>query len=352
MHPEWRKFLTARGAAFGPAESGSHVEHFGHPAAEIAALGTRAVLCDLSQQSLILASGDDARAFLHGQLTNDVEKLMEDHAQWNGYCTPKGRLIASFLLWPAKQGVMLQLPREQVDATVKRLRMFVLRSKVKLDDVSDQWVSIGVAGPGAAAALAQCVERIPAGGMLSAHQHGLRILRLESERFVLVGAPDVVAPLWDELAAPCMPCGINAWDWHAIAAGIPEVRAATRESFVPQMINFDLMGGVSFRKGCFPGQEIVARTQYRGILKRRMMKAVIADALALPTPGDAVYSPAFGDQAAGEIVLAARAPLGHHVLVVAQTEALRQGALTLKAPDGPALGIESLPYPVTFPDAA
>lgn len=349
MHPEWRTFLDARGAQLGD----NRVEHFGQPDIELAALGSRPVLCDLSHLGLILAAGDDARSFLHGQFTNDVEQLAAEQVQWNGYCTPKGRLLASFLLWPAKQGVMLQVRHALLDATLKRLRMFVLRSKVKLDDVSDQWVSIGIAGPGAALAVAGCVEAIPPNSMQSVHQPGLRIIRLEADRLVMVGAPEVVTRFWELLAAHCMPCGQNAWDWHAIQAGIPEIREATREAFVPQMINFDLMGGVSFRKGCYPGQEIVARTQYRGILKRRMMKAKVTPGSGEePLPGDRVYAAAFGDQAAGEIVLAARAPDGgYHVLVAAQIEGLRQG-LHLKAPDGPLLTTDPLPYAVTFPDAA
>lgn len=349
MHPEWRAFLATRGAVM----QDRRVEHFGQPDVELSALRTSPSLCDLSHQGLVLASGEDARAFLHGQLTNDIEHLAESAAQWNGYCTPKGRLLASFLLWPAKQGYLLMLPHELLDATIKRLRMFVLRSKVKLDDVSDQWVRIGLAGPGAAVALGSSVEAIPAGTMQSVHLTGMRIVRLEAERFVVVGTSEVMMPLWDRLSTTCTQSGFNAWDWHAIQAGIPEIREATRESFVPQMVNFDLMGGVSFKKGCYPGQEIVARTQYRGILKRRMMRAHLATPPhSSPAPGDAVYAEAFGDQAAGEIALTARSPGGgHDVLVVAHIEGLRQG-LRWKQPDGPALGLQDLPYPVTFPDAA
>lgn len=349
MHPEWRTFLETQGANF----VDHRVGHFGRPDAELSALGSRPVLCDLSHLGLLLASGEEAAAFLHGQLTNDVQQLADGRVQWNGYCTPKGRLLASFLLWPAKQGYMLQLPQELLEPTAKRLRMFILRAKVKLDDVSSQWVSIGVAGPGSADAVVACVGAIPPGAMQSVHQSGLRVIRLESDRLVLVGAPDVVKPLWTQLATRCMPAGFNAWDWHTIAAGIPEIREATREAFVPQMVNFDLMGGVSFKKGCYPGQEIVARTQYRGILKRRMMRGSLpAAAEAVPMPGDPVYAAAFGEQTAGEIVLAARAPGDRYdVLVAAQIEGLRHG-LRWKRTDGPPLTLATLPYPVNFPEAA
>ncbi len=353
MNPIWLNFLVDRHAIL----EGERVMHFGNADAEVNALATETVLCDLSHLGIILAAGEDARAFLHGQLTNDVATIEEHGAQWSGYCSPKGRLLATFLLWGAKQGFMIQLPLPLVAPVQKRLAMFVLRSKVTLEDVSHQWVRIGLAGPEAATRLRRVVNVLPASPLTTAHQPGLRIICLENDRFELVGAPEVIMPLWEELSADCIPAGANAWDWYGIQAGIPEVVEATREEFVPQMVNFDLMHGVSFRKGCYPGQEIVARTQYRGILKRRMMKAVLmieADAPdSPPKPGDSVFSPAFGDQAAGTIVSSARRPGGgFHVLLMAQTESLRQQVLHWKSPDGPALVLEPLPYPVSFPDAA
>lgn len=353
MNPIWLEFLVDRHAIL----EGTRVMHFGNPDAEADALATETVLCDLSHLGIILIAGEDARAFLQGQLTNDVAALEEGRAQWSGYCSPKGRLLATFLLWPAKQGFMLQLPLPLLNSTRQRLGMFVLRSKVTLEDVSNQWVRIGVAGPRAAEYLGRIVEALPASPLTAVHQPGLRILRLESDRLELVGAPEVIMPLWQTLSADCMPAGANAWDWYGIQAGIPEVVEATREEFVPQMVNFDLMHGVSFRKGCYPGQEIVARTQYRGILKRRMMKASLALDSSKPDrdprAGDSVFSPLFGDQAAGVIVSAARRPGGgFQMLLMAQTESLRQGALRWNSPNGPTLVLEPLPYPVSFPDAA
>jgi tRNA-modifying protein YgfZ len=347
MHPEWNSFLIAQGARI----DGSLVSGFGHAKAELEACAQRPVLCDLSHESLILASGEEARAFLHGQFTNDVQNLADGQAQWNGYCSPKGRLLASFLMWPANQGFLLMLPTALAEAFRKRLSMFVLRSKVKLEDVSAQWVRTGLAGPGAAALLARHVESVPEKPLQSTHQTGLRILRLESERFVLVGSLDVQRALWQKLAADAVPAGVDAWTWHAIQAGVAEVQEATRESFVPQMVNFDLIGAVNFRKGCYPGQEIVARTQYRGILKRRMVRALLSAPDQMPAPGQSVYSPAFGDQAAGEIVLAAPAPTGGwELLLVAQIEALKTGQLFLGSLQGAALALAPLPYPVPMPE--
>lgn len=347
MHPEWNSFLISQGARL----EGNQVSDFGRPDAELGACGRQPVLCDLSHQGLVLASGEEARAFLHGQFTNDVQNLADGQAQWNGYCSPKGRLLASFLMWPANQGFLLMLPATLAEAFRKRLSMFILRSKVKLEDVSAQWVRTGLAGPGAAALLARHVEAVPEKPMHSTHQTGLRILRLEADRFALVGSLDIQRELWNKLASEAVPCGANAWTWHAIRAGVAEVQEATRESFVPQMVNFDLIGAVNFRKGCYPGQEIVARTQYRGILKRRMARAQLSAPDQRPAAGQSVYSPAFGDQAAGEIVLAAQSPTGGwEVLLVAQIEALRAGRLFLGSLEGAPLDLAELPYTVPMPE--
>jgi len=351
MHPDWQDFLKQQGAAI----TAGAVTGFGNAAAERAALQAGTVLCDLSHEGLILASGDDAAAFLHGQFTNDVQGLSEGDAQLNGYCAPKGRLLATFVLWHAKQGYLMQLPRELVEPVRKRLSMFVLRSKVKLEDVSDQWVRLGVAGPDAESLLRGHFGGVPERDMSTWHGgeagKGVRIIRLSAQRFQLIGGPEAMQSAWNALAANGTKAGRSAWDWLGIHAGVPTVVPATQEAFVPQMVNFELIGGVSFRKGCYPGQEIVARTQYRGILKRRMALAHLEGGEA-PLPGDAVYSAEFGDQAAGHIVNAAAAPAGgFDLLVVAQIDSLRGGKLTWKALDGPALDLRSLPYAVPFSES-
>lgn len=350
MHPEWLDFLSNQGARI---DAGC-VRDFSASAGDPAAKGARPLLCDLSHESLLLATGEDARAFLHGQFTNDLQNLGDDAAQWSGYCTPKGRLLASFLLWPAKQGFLVLLPAALAEPFRKRLSMFILRSRVRIEDVSSQWVRTGLAGPEAAALLARHVQAVPESPMHTAHQEGLRIIRLDAERFILIGTPDVQRNLWRTLAQDADRVGAAVWDLLTVRAGIAPVGEATREAFVPQMVNFDLIGAVNFRKGCYPGQEIVARTQYRGILKRRMVRALLTPLSAAdqtPAAGQSVYSPAFGDQAAGEIVLAAPSPEGGwELLVVAQVEALRNGPLFLNSLTGAALTVAPLPYAVPLPE--
>jgi len=290
---------------------------------------------DLSDNALLAVSGDDARLFLHAQLTNDVEALKPGEAQWSGWCTAKGRLLATFLLSQREREYLALLPAAIAPAIAKRLSMFVLRSKVKIRDASSEFDRVAIVGPGAAGAAEA----------LRAHA-GILVKEVAPEAVVVIAAAgDARMAAWRATheAAPR-----EAWDLALIHAGIPTVVAATQEAFVPQMANFEVVGGVSFRKGCYPGQEIVARTQYRGILKRRMALAHV-DSPASPSPGDAVFSPAFGDQAAGTVANVAPAPGGgFDLLVVAQLEAL--GGAGLRLADGTELRLMPLPY--ALPSAA
>jgi tRNA-modifying protein YgfZ len=286
-------------------------------------------LVDLSHNALIAVTGDDATAFLQGQLTNDVAALKPGEAQWTGWCSPKGRLIASLLLARKADGYLAMLPAELAPAIARKLSMYVLRSKVKIADASGAYARYGVLGEGSADA----VRTLGGDGELL----GLPI----AEDLHAVIAPHDDARL-EALRRATTPAGPEAWTLALIHAGIPTVVAATQEEFVPQMANFDLIGGVSFRKGCYTGQEIVARTQYRGILKKRMALAHVEG--ATPTPGQSVYSPVFGEQSAGTVVNAAPAPGGgYDFLLVAQIESLREGNLRLGSPDGVPIAIRSHP---------
>lgn len=296
-------------------------------------------VADLSHNALLAVSGDDAGAFLHGQFTNDVEALRPGEAQWTGWLTAKGRMLASFLLLRRAEGYLLMLPAEIADPVARRLRMFVLRSKVKIEDVSAAYARSGLAGAEAASKVAARWGSSPA-PMRSLEREGAIAIGLDAERFVLL-APAGQAGVSDLAAAPAA-----AWEAAAIRAGIPTIVAATQEAFIPQMVNFELLGGVSFKKGCYPGQEIVARTHYRGGLKRRMALAHIESPDA-PQPGDSLYSASFGDQAAGQVANAAPAPGGgFDALVVAQMESLERDDLRWKSPDGPHARVGRLPYEV------
>ena len=204
----------------------------------------------LTRYGLLSVTGADARAFLHAQLTNDVENLGADHWMLAGWCSAKGRLLATFLVVPSREGFLLQLARDLAEPVAKRLGMFVLRSKVKVTDESERYAQFGTWATDLTGA-----DVVWRGNVVT--------VRVGNSRYLQIGpASDLAeAPNADEVQ----------WTLQEIRAGRPLITRATQDQFVPQMVNFETIGGVDFRKGCYPGQEIVARAQYRGQVKRRMM---------------------------------------------------------------------------------
>lgn len=338
MIDSWKTFLQSQGAAI-EADS---VLHYGDPAAERAAATDGTIVADLSQLGVIALRGEDTTAFLQGQLSNDVRALHADSAQWSGYCNPKGRLLGNFLAWRQGEDYCLQLSGDILPGVLKRLSMFILRAKVQARDASDENVRLVVAGRQALAAVTAAMGAVPEAAMRSVAGEAGQVIRLGDDKFVLSIAPERAAAVWQALRQSATPVGAPVWDWLRLNAGIPMIVAATQELFVPQMVNLEVIGGVSFQKGCYPGQEIVARSQYLGKLKRRMFLAHV-DAEA--APGDPLYSDDMGGQATGTVVNAAPAPAGgFDVLAVAQVESANTQTLHLKAADGAALTLKPLPY--------
>jgi folate-binding protein YgfZ len=343
MNADWKTFLESKGARF----ADGHVADFGDAAAEIAHSEAGLIVADLSHLGVMEFAGEDAQAFLQGQLSNDVRMLAGDNSQWAAYCTPKGRMLASFLLWKnGENSYLAQLPASLREPLQKRLSMFVLRSKVKVTDASAQLVRIGVAGPGAETAVRATVGDAPHAAHGVIQRDAGQVLRLPGDLFELVLPPAKATAVWASLEQRGRPVGSGRWDWHLIRAGIPTVLPGTQEEFVPQMANFELINGVNFKKGCYPGQEIVARTQYLGKLKRRMYVAQISSDTS-PAAGDPLYSADMQEQASGVIVNAEPAPGGgFDVLAVIQTSSAETEAIHWKALDGPTLRLGKLPYPL------
>jgi len=232
----------------------------------------------LSRYGLLAVSGPDARAFLHAQLTNDIANLPAERAAFAGWCTAKGRLLATMLVIPSVDGFLLQLSRDLAPAVLKRLSMFVLRSKVKITDESDQRTQMGVWNTD---------WEIPD---VSWEADSVKV-RVGEKRFLVIGQ------------APAEPCSHpeDAWTVQEIHAGRPLITAATQDQFVPQMVNLEKLGGIDFQKGCYPGQEIVARAQYRGEVKRRMVR-LAAPAGSVLKPGAAFNGGTVVDSAGGELL--------------------------------------------------
>ena len=318
------------------------VRDFGDPAAELNAARDGLVLADLSHYGLIAFAGEDAQTFLHGQITNDLRGLKEDKAVFAGYCSAKGRLLANFLVFRRDADILLMLPRSLREPIQKRLNMFVLRAKVKVRDASDEWVALGLSGPGADQLVATRFGQTPAAVMDVVQGPEGWAVRLGEARFDVFVSPAAAAGLWQQWTGQARPVGTPAWDWLTVKAGVPVILPATQDQFVPQMANMELLQGVSFQKGCYPGQEIVARSQYLGKLKRRMYLAHVEAAAAA---GRELYSPDLPGQACGMVVNAAPAPEGGtDLLAVLQVSSRDAGEVHLGAPDGPRLVFNPLPY--------
>ncbi len=243
--------------------------HFGSPQREFDAARSAAAVIPLAHFDLLRFLGPDAKAFLQGQLTCDLDQVTPDEAQFGGYCTPKGRLLANFMLMSMPQGYLMQLPADVAASVVDRLRKFILRSEVKVERESSRRV-LGLAGPAAPALVQQELGAPPQGRLAMGHHARASVVRLPGEDFLVVAASTGMAAIWESLAKHAVPAGVECWNWAQIQAGVPWITAATQDRFLPQMIGLDAIGGVSFDKGCYTGQEIVARTHYLGDVKRKL----------------------------------------------------------------------------------
>ncbi|ADE12215.1 CAF17-like 4Fe-4S cluster assembly/insertion protein YgfZ [Sideroxydans lithotrophicus] len=349
MNQEWQTFLTTQGAQIHDGV----VQHFGDAPAERVAARDNTMLCDLSQFGTIRVHGEEAQNFLQNLLSSDVNAVTPAAAQFSSFNTAKGRVLATFLIWRGGNDHFLQLPRELVAPIQKKLSMYVLRTKAKVENAGDAFVSLGLSGPNANALVKELVGPPPEVVMAvasTAHfdtqQSHFTVIRLGEQRFQINVAPGHAADLWKKLSGAARPVGSPCWDWLNIRAGIPVILPQTQEAFVPQMTNLDLIGAVNFKKGCYPGQEIVARMQYLGKNKRRMYLAhVFSD--ALPQPGDELFSTEMEGQACGTVVNAQTAPGGgYDLLAVVQIASHDAYPVHLGALTGARLQFEPLPYPL------
>lgn len=336
---QWQSYLSAQGAHI----ENDAVHHFSAPTQELVQTAQSNTVCDLSHLSLLEIEGVDAVTFLQGQVTNDV-KLLDGHlAHYTGYCSPKGRLLALFLAFAHQGHIHLQLPKPIAETITKRLRMFVMRSKVTINDTSDRIIKIGLNGPQAIQLLLEYFSEAPAAPYTLSTLENATLLRLPSiaghDRYQIFTTADFASQLWESLKQKASPVGKPCWDWLEINAGIPEIIAATQEQFVPQMVNLDLLNAINFKKGCYTGQEIVARTHYLGSVKRRAFLMHIASEQA-PNPNDKLMD-ANGAEV-GQIVRSAPAPSGgFDVLAELRIEAQHAGTVYWQSH---ALTPKPLPY--------
>jgi folate-binding protein YgfZ len=308
-----------------------------------------AAISTLDDLGIIRVSGADARTFLQGQLTSDILQLEADQTQLSGYCTPKGRLLAIFRVIPDGSDLLLVLPRERLPSILKRLQLYVLRAAVQLQDISTTYDICELAGPG----IETCFPAIPELDNSIIANAGLHLFRLPGDRLRL-GAIGPIAAL-DTLrvqattqhAIPSVPTA--AWRLLDIRAGLPAIYTATSEAFVPQMTNLHQVGGVSFKKGCYTGQEVVARMHYLGKQKKQLYRLQITDDAPMQA-GQSLYAPDSRGQPVGTITQHAPSPLGGcEVLAVCQTSSINQLSLTPDTTPSSDIRQLSLPYSANQP---
>ena len=289
-------------------------------------------LARLDDWGVIRAQGIDAAAFLHGQLTQDFALLGQGEARLAGFCSAKGRMLASFVGWKTSpEEILLACRRDLLAPTLKRLSMFVLRAKAKLSDASADFALYGAVGA--------CVPAdLPAAPWARLHAAEGDWVRLPAA----AGAARALLCLSASAQQPAAELAPALWQWLEVRSGVAMVGAPVLEEFVPQMLNYESIGGVNFKKGCYPGQEVVARSQYRGALKRR---AHIFHAESELRVGQEVFHAADAEQPCGIVAAAAPHPRqGWEAIVSLQISALDGQALTVGAPDGAALQALELPY--------
>ncbi len=295
-------------------------------------------LSPLQHLGVIRAEGPDAASFLHNQLTQDFALLRAGEARLAALCSPKGRMIASFIgIRPEPERVLLVCSADILAVTLKRLSMFVLRAKLKLSDASAEFQLFGLAG-----------TALAANGIDAAALPGHAAVAGPATVVSLYPADGVPRALWIAPAGSAAPDGpvldALAWPWSEVRSGIVTLTAPLIDAFVPQMLNYESVGGVNFKKGCYPGQEIVARSQFRGTLKRRTYLVRATQALAA---GEEVFAAKDGEQPVGTVAQAAPAPDGSWAgLVSMQIAAAEAGDLRARGADGPLLTVDPLPYPL------
>jgi folate-binding protein YgfZ len=386
MAPDWQIFLMQHGATLV-----SGVAHrFGDAAAELNATAQNTVLCDLSQFGTLRVSGDEAQSFLQNLLSNDIREVSTTRAQLSSFNAAKGRVLATMLIWRDGDDYLLQLPHTLAEAIRKKLSMYVLRAKVKITDASDEIISLGLSGANAQEILHEQFGELPQEQLALTvrpdpstvlRTKGLvegedsisekastgtartdilidSMLRISDTRLQINTTAQHAPALWEILSRHAQPVGSGCWDWLNIRSGIPVILPQTQEQFVAQMVNFDLIGGVNFKKGCYPGQEIVARMQYLGKLKRRMYLAHL-NSSDIPQAGDELFSAddekqlsrhRMEGQACGMIVNAAPAPSGgYDVLATVQIASRETQAVHWKSLQGEEL--QFLPLPYSLPNA-
>lgn len=310
--------------------------------------GDSATLTYLGHYDFLSLQGPDSRTFLQGQTTCDWRQLGTQQASWGSYCNIKGRMMASFIGgFLADDHILLRLRRDIAADTRDTLAKYIVFSKAEIDFQPSQWLALGLWGPGAGQLLEGLGLAQPGAQMAQSTNGQSLAVQLDhaGERFELWLDADAAQTAWQTLSDHTTLCSGEDWQCDNIRAGLADICAATRDEFLPQMLHYQLIGGLSFKKGCYAGQEVVARMHYRGSLKRRLYRGHYSQEVQL-AEGERLY--AEGSQSVGQIVHRAQGPNGTEVLV-ALTKTSAATPNTLRSEEG-TVGLQLLPLPYALPE--
>jgi folate-binding protein YgfZ len=313
MLAEWKSFLLSSGARF----EGEIVRDFGDPDREAESVTSGNLLTDLSYLAVIKISGVDAAEFLNGQFTSDLSRLNDGGVQASAWCNPRGQVIVNMIIVRTGGEFFLLVPREMKDKFISRLRMYVLRAKVMVEDCSDAMPCVGYIHGNNDRYSGIEIERRNPMRERAIQDNGLVMLHIPVNwnRMIMFGPPAVLRAAWLKLAQLYTSSGSHYWQLYDVLDGQPWILNATTETFLPQLLNLDKLQGLSFDKGCFPGQEVIARLHHRGQYKQRLYTVKLDNGAAVIT-GTRLYNED-QPQGVGTVVNSAVNPLdGQYALVV------------------------------------
>lgn len=344
MNPVWRDFLKTQGAQFDTDRLLGFADHAYDTVDNI--------IADLSHLAIIHISGDDAESFLHGQLTINIKTFANNHFQFAAWCNPKGQVKVTCIIYRYDDGYTILLPDELREIFIRQLQMYILRSDVKIADQSDTLVRLGIQTQNPES-FSQLIAAVPdqqgdvtingSGHCLYLHSGGDN---QDLRRYILIGSADSVTNYWKELVPDHCPVATAIWELLDIQAAYPWLSTDSTEKFLPQMLNLDLIDGLNYQKGCYPGQEIIARLHFRGQVKRRLNLAT-CEREPDPVPdtefnkGGQLY--AGDDKSIGTVINIQAFANKYYLLAIIDVDIIEQ-AIHLGGIDGPVLNIELLPY--------
>ena len=343
MNENWKTFLIQNGAT----QDSNGLFVFKNEFYDNRLVDNNDIICDLSHFSTVVFAGPDAAEFMQGQFTNDVNKVDEKHSQLSALCNNKGRMIANFRLFKYQQNYFISTRNDLVEHCIGHLQNYVLRAQVAIQDVSEQLIHTGISGKNADSLLQPFHDKLGTTVNSVSSSEDYIIIRVpgETPRYEIFCSFDNAKTLWESVIDKTSAVNSAYWNYLDIKNGLPFIDSKTSEEFVPLMANLDLIDGVSFQKGCYTGQEIVARTHYLGKQKRRTYRIkIISD--TRPRAGDQLATElSTENQYTGTLVTVYPTAVNQYeALAVIQIQAAEGEKLRLKHDAGSEISLLELPY--------